>query len=321
MKLIKAFIAFSLVLLFVVSLSCKTAEYEGGRLSLKEGNYEKAIKQFKSALEKEPENGRIYMDLAAAYAFTNQWDEAAEAMENAEKYITEEDADIEQAREELWYKLSNDLAIPAFNEGDYETAIKYFEVATKIKPDSAETWDILGSCYAVLGETEKAIEALEIAYELSPGSADIVHNLAKAYLDIGDFEKANEMLYELEVLEPDNPEIIYLIARIEHDRKNYDLAIEKYRKVLELDDEHLDAMYYQAQLLYDIKEDYEGAKELLESYTTLYEDDAVAWARLAMIYKNLGEKEKALDAAKKAEQIQNKQKSEDETETPPPPPE
>lgn len=319
MRLIKILLILALIFPLVLVVSCKCPAYEGGRLALKEGNFDKAIKDFNMALEENPDNAAIYLDLARAYAGKKEWKDAVENVKKAEE-MNPELEDLALVRDELWYIISNDVAIPAFNEGEYEKAVEYFEIATQLKPDSSETWDILGGCYGLLGRHEDAVEALEKAYELAPDDINVINNLSKAYLELGENEKAEQLLEEMARLDPENVDVIYTLGTNAYMQEEYDTAIEKFEKVLEIQPEHLDAMYYLASIMLDAKDNYERAIELFEEYTSLYEDDPVAWAKLARAYGLAGETEKALEATKKAEEIQDRLEEEEE-ETPPPPPE
>ena len=311
MRIISLLAISLLMLSLTVLLSCKTPELSGGIIALEAGRIDEAIDLFQQARDKQPENPEVYMYLAKAYANKQMWEEAIEALDNGEGLDPKFDEDIKLAREELWVKIYNDFAIPVYVEHDYETAAEYFELASRADPTKAESFNSLGLCYGILEKPEKAVEAFKKAVELQPDNVDFLTNLSSAYLDIGDTEKAAEILFVLAEKEPDNAEVQYKVARSLHLQGNIDEAIEKYRKVIELDPEYLDAYYYLGSALQDEKQDYEGAVEILEKYVEKYEDDEVAWARLAQCYSKTGNKEKAIEAGKKAEEIIKKKKEEE----------
>lgn len=299
-----------LSLSLILFISCKTPELAGGIIALNAGRFDEALKYFNEAKEKQPNNPEVYIYLAKAYANKQKWNEAIEALNQGEGKNPKFDKQIQLAKEELWIKIYNDFAIPAFAEKDYEKAIEYFLLCTRADPSKAEAFNSLGLCYGLIAKPEEAVGALKKAVELNPEKVDYLTNLSSAYLDLGDIEKATEILYILGEKEPNNADVQYKVARALHLHKEIDKAIEKYKKVIELDPEYLDAYYYLGSTYQDEKKDYQGAVDILEKYVAKYDQDEVAWARLAQCYKELGQKDKAIEAAKKAEEIIKKKKEE-----------
>jgi len=306
----KVIVALLLSLSLILFISCKTPELAGGIIALDAGRFDEAIKYFNEAKEKQPNNPEVNIYLAKAYANKQMWNEAIETLNQGEGKNPKFDKQIQLEREELWIKIYNDFAIPAFAEKNYENAIEYFSLCTKADPSKAEAFNALGLCYGLIQKPEEAVKALKKAVELKPDKVDYLTNLSSAYLDLGDIEKATEILYILGEKQPDNPDVQYKVARALHLHKEIDKAIEKYKKVIELDPEYLDAYYYLGASLQDEKKDYKGAVDILEKYVAKYDQDEVAWARLAQCYKELGQKDKAIEAAKKAEEIIKKKKEE-----------
>ncbi len=73
--------------------------------------------------------------------------------------------------------------------GRHEKAIPYLQKSARRDPQ-AETWDLLATCYEVLGETQKTIGAFQQALRLSPDSAQIHYNLGVLFQRIGESGKA-----------------------------------------------------------------------------------------------------------------------------------
>ncbi|MGQ9707102.1 MAG: tetratricopeptide repeat protein [bacterium] len=299
-----------LSLSLILFTSCKSPELAGGIIALNAGRFDEALEDFLIAKEKEPNNPEVYIYLAKVYANKQMWNEAIETLSQGEGKNPKFDKQITLARQELWVKIYNDFAIPAFAEKNYEKAIEYFILCTKADPNMAEAFNSLGLCYSMTEKPEEAVKAFEKAVELHPDKIDYLTNLSSAYIDTGNIEKASEILYILSEKEPDNADVQYKVARTLHLHNKVDEAIEKYRKVIELDPEYLDAYYYLGSVLQDEKEDYKGAVEILEKYVEKFDSDEVAWARLAQCYNKLGQKDKAIEAAKKAEDIIKKKKEE-----------
>jgi len=73
--------------------------------------------------------------------------------------------------------------------GQHEKAIPFLQKSARSDPQ-AETWDLLATCYEVLGETQKTIGAFQQGLRLSPDSAQIHYNLGVLYQRIGESGKA-----------------------------------------------------------------------------------------------------------------------------------
>jgi tetratricopeptide (TPR) repeat protein len=158
-----------------------------------------------------------------------------------------------------------------------------------------------------------AVDMYEKALAMDPESLDYMTDLSSAYLDAGMLDKAAALLEKLVAKNPTNPDIFYKVARSHHlaiaeDKDNATLHLQKakeyYQKTIDLDPTYSDAMYYLGTLYMDNDQDYANAVKYFEDYIKLVPEDKVAWARLAQCYGKLGEEEKAIEAAKKLDELE-----------------
>jgi Flp pilus assembly protein TadD len=91
----------------------------------------------------------------------------------------EGDARMTEERENLRAGLE------AFQVGDWDTAARELELATRQDPEDPHTFSFLGAAYAQQGRQNLAIGALKRAVELDPKSARAHYNLAQACEDAG----------------------------------------------------------------------------------------------------------------------------------------
>lgn len=88
----------------------------------------------------------------------------------------------------------NNLGVLKLRENDFEGAEQMFLKALQIRPGYFAAYTNLGSIYRKKGEIDKAIELLQAGIDASPNNPYSYHSLAKLYLEIDDKEKAEETL-------------------------------------------------------------------------------------------------------------------------------
>jgi tetratricopeptide (TPR) repeat protein len=99
--------------------------------------------------------------------------------------------------------ILNKIGIAYHQLAELQTAKRYYEKSTKLKPDYAEAINNIGTVYYAQKSYRKAIAAYKKSLEYSPESASVLMNLGTAYFS----------------------------------RKSYDLALATYQDALKLDPE------------------------------------------------------------------------------------
>ncbi len=127
-----------------------------GDLYGRNGNYEKAIEEFKRAIELNPKYADAFHNLANTYQQIEKMDLA---IENYEKAI--------EFNPQLWQSYQN-LAAIYFNQENFQKAGQYQEKAVEINPENASLHFNLGVIYAKNNEKEKADKEFQKALELDP---------------------------------------------------------------------------------------------------------------------------------------------------------
>lgn len=117
----------------------KFYRYNYGVLLLGAENYQEAEKQFKKAVEIDPEYQNAIYNLAVTYV---RWGTKMNKEAEEQGLLSEE------------YKEK------------YRAALPYLEQVVEMEPDKAETWELLGRVYSVLGMEEDATKAFEKADSL-----------------------------------------------------------------------------------------------------------------------------------------------------------
>ena len=84
--------------------------------------------------------------------------------------------------------------------GDFVNAIKCFEKAVELNPNSEEAYTNLSVCLGMTKDYEKCIVVLHKSLELNPNSRDALTNLSVIYGHIGNVEKSREYKARLDAL-------------------------------------------------------------------------------------------------------------------------
>lgn len=120
------------------------------------GDYQKAIEEFKSAIELNPDYGDAYHNLGNAY---REIGNNEEAIANYQKALS--------LNPNLWQSHQN-LAARYFELGEFGLALQELEKAVKINPQNPALYINLGILYLQLDEKEKAKEAFQQALLIDP---------------------------------------------------------------------------------------------------------------------------------------------------------
>jgi tetratricopeptide (TPR) repeat protein len=155
------------------------------------GWLDEAVKEFKKAIELDPNSSHAYDNLATVFAEKKQYREALEA------YLTALRLEPDSAT--AHYNLACFLSQHAleFAISEYKTAIEY-------EPDYPDAHLNLGLTYADAGQEEEAERELKTAIELEPTDAFPRHELAGLQMDRGDYRSAIAQLKEVTRLEAEN---------------------------------------------------------------------------------------------------------------------
>lgn len=82
----------------------------------------------------------------------------------------------------------------ALAKGDHDKAIELFKTAIDHNPLFVKAYNELGEIYENIGDLDSAIAYYELAYNISPANASRLLALAKLYYKAGDTEKFDEMV-------------------------------------------------------------------------------------------------------------------------------
>ena len=141
----------------------------GNQLAL-DGKREAALAYYRKALRFEPGNRDALTAVARLQG-------AAPGAGAAPSHSgTGLNVDAVEAEAASWFRSGNAYA----GEGDCERAVDCYREAVRLKPDFANAWNNLGTCYGKLGRHGEAAEAFEAAVAAAPGNENARSNLEQA---------------------------------------------------------------------------------------------------------------------------------------------
>ncbi len=257
----------------------------------------KAIDEYRQAIENDPSSDYLNAGLAELYAKTGR---IRDAVLEAQDILKRDGNNLEARRllGRIYLRSLGDMQAGTQSQEILKLAIEQYEQIVKLDPKSVEDYLLLGRLYHQNNELLKAESEFKAAVQIQPDSEEAVSALAYLYNEEGDSNRALEVLNA--VPEPARTAKIYSALGYTYEQqKEYKQAVEAYRKSTQLDQDNLDAVRGLAQNLMN-----DGQTEAaLEQYKMIVDadpSDAQTYMLIAEIDRRNGKFDQAMDALKKA---------------------
>src|SRR5277367_2092858 len=260
----------------------------------------KAIDEYRLAIESDPSSEYLTSGLAELYAKTGR---IRDAVVEAQDILKRDPNNLEAHKllGRIYLKSLGDIQSGTGSGNVLNLAIDQYEQIVKIEPDNVDDHLLLGRLYRLNHDLQKAEGEFKIAVKLQPDSEEAATTLAYLYNEEGDTARATQTLNSV----PDAARSARLYSALGYtyeQQKDYKQAISAYRKATELDRDNLDAVRGLAENLMN-----DGQTEAaLEQYKVIAEanpEDAQTYVRMSEIYRKNGQFDLALDNLKKAESM------------------
>jgi cytochrome c-type biogenesis protein CcmH/NrfG len=151
-----------------------------------------ALKAFRNADKKFPDNSVVLYWLGRSYDMLHEQEMARTNYERAVK--------INPQNGLAWMYLGTSLV-----DTDPDRAISACKKATAIMPDSAHPWFILGLCYIIQNHASQAIPPLERAVQIKPDFVEAWSTLSGAYSAVGDYKQSSNARARFDELKSRKP--------------------------------------------------------------------------------------------------------------------
>ncbi len=258
----------------------------------------KAIEEYRAAIDADPTSAYLTSGLAELYAKTGR---IRDAVVEAQDIIKRNPNNLEARRllGRIYLRSLGDMQAGSGSESILKLAIEQYEQIVRLQPDSMDDHLLLGRLYRLNNDLQKAETEFKTAVKLQPDSEEAVTTLAYLYNELGDTARAAQVLSSVPNTER-SAKLYSALGYTYEQQKQYKEAIESYRHAIELDRDNLDAIRGLAQnLLNDGQTD-----AALEQYKVIADanpEDAQTYVRIAEIYRKQGKFDLALENLKKAE--------------------
>ena len=260
----------------------------------------KAIEEYRLAIENDPASEYLNAGLAELYAKTGRIRDAVLEAQD----IVKRDPNNREARKllgQIYLRSLGDMQSGSQSQEVLKLAIEQFEAIVKIEPDNIDDHLKLGQLYILNKDLLKAENEFKTAVKIDPHSEEAVTNLAYLYNEEGDNKRAAETLSAV----PEGArtgKIFSALGYTYEQQKDYKKAISAYRQAIDQDKDNLDAMRGLAQNLVN-----DGQIDAaLAEYNAIQEadpQDAQAATKIAEIYRHQGKYDLAMTNLKKAESL------------------
>jgi tetratricopeptide (TPR) repeat protein len=258
----------------------------------------KAIEEYRAAIDADPTSAYLTSGLAELYAKTGR---IRDAVVEAQDIIKRNPNNLEARRllGRIYLRSLGDMQAGSGSESVLKLAIEQYEQIVRLQPDSMDDHLLLGRLYRLNNDLQKAEGEFKTAVKLQPESEEAVTTLAYLYNELGDTARATQVLSSV----PNTQKSAKLYSALGYtyeQQKQFKNAIEAYRHAIELDRDNLDAIRGLAQNLLNDGQ----ADAALQQYKVIADanpEDAQTYVRIAEIYRKQGKFDLALDNLKKAE--------------------
>ncbi len=260
----------------------------------------KAIEEYRLAIENDPSSEYLNAGLAELYAKTGR---IRDAVLEAQDILKRDPNNLEAHKllGRIYLRSLGDMQNGTQSQNVLKLAIEQYQQIVKLEPNNADDHVLLGRLYRLNNELLKAENEFKTAVHLEPDSEEAITTLAYLYNEEGDSKRAIDALSS--VPDTDRSSKLYLaLGYTYEEQKDYKKAIAAYRKATELDHDNLDAVRGLAQNLVN-----DGQTDAaLEQYKIIAEsnpEDPSTYLRMAEIYRRTGKFDLALENLKKAESM------------------
>ncbi|MGC1478269.1 MAG: tetratricopeptide repeat protein, partial [Terriglobales bacterium] len=200
----------------------------------------KAIEEYRAAIDADPTSAYLTSGLAELYAKTGR---IRDAVVEAQDIIKRNPNNLEARRllGRIYLRSLGDMQAGSGSESVLKLAIEQYEQIVRLQPDSMDDHLLLGRLYRLNNDLQKAENEFKTAVKLQPDSEEAVTTLAYLYNELGDTARAAQVLSSVPGAER-SAKLYSALGYTYEQQKQYKEAVEAYRHAIELDRDNLDAI-------------------------------------------------------------------------------
>jgi tetratricopeptide (TPR) repeat protein len=208
---------------------------------------ERAISEYKQAMEADPDSLFLRVNLAELYARANRVGDAVREAEAVLK-VNPDQQDAHRLLANLYLHNLGETQPEKVAKDSLHKAIEHFEALTRLDPTDTDSYITLGRLYRLNNEPSKAEEIFRKALNADPNSRSALVYLAQLYSDQGTYDQAVELLKKIPESEMD-VQTRSLLGLAYLQAGEFDNAAATYEKALAQEPENLDVRRAYAEAL------------------------------------------------------------------------
>ena len=293
---------FSVIITLFIWSGGSSAEYTSAKMAIEKENWEEAEEYLFKALEIEPANAEIMVQIGYhVHAKKRQWiemnkmfNQAIEIDPNA-KVLGRPVTEITKNYQTMFWADNYNKAIRKYNESrrsqdksTLQSATDLFNETLDIDPGEAQTYSILANCYYELGDSKNAVENAKKAHELMPNEYRSNYTLGQILALTGDKENAIAYIEKAVEIAPTEQGAVKQLAGLYYETglkeksiKTFELAIKQ-----ESDKSAKANLYFNLGVLHMQLSNFQDAEDNFMMAYDLNPDDTEALVGIAQTFEN-----------------------------------
>jgi tetratricopeptide (TPR) repeat protein len=261
---------------------------------------ERAIAEYKKAMEADPDSLFLRVELAELYWRMGR---TADAVRDAEAVlkINPDQEDAHRLLANIYWRNLGDPQPDKVAKESLRKAIEHFEALSRIDPSDNDNYLVLGRLYRLNNQRDKAEEAFQKVLKADPDSRSALASLAQLYFDHGEYEEAIEHLKKI----PDqdmNTSLVAMLAYAYSQAGDYENAVTTYEKALAEDSDNLDIRRSYADALASAGKT-AAARTELQKILKQEPNDGPTYLRLGQLDRQEGHFDEARQEFEKAKEL------------------
>ena len=262
---------------------------------------DKAISEYKQAIDADPESLFLQVELAELYWRVGR---SGDAIHEAED-VLKSDPNYPDAHRLLahiyWHMLGENQPEKA-NKDALAKAIEHMEALTRVQPSDLDSWQALGRLYKLNNQPQKAEEAFKKILNVDPDSTEGLGGLAQVYFEQGDYAATVDLLKKVPDENMDQP-LLGMLAYSYTQTHDFDSAVDLYEKALAKDPENQELHRAYAGALLDMGNT-PAARAEFEKILKADPDDGATYLRMAQLDLKEGRFDEARKELERAKSLQ-----------------
>jgi tetratricopeptide (TPR) repeat protein len=276
----------ALLLSAIMVVGCANKYTTSGKIAYNRKDFDKAIEDFKLALQNDSSNAEAYLFLGKAYKEKNDYVLMARNFDKAEALNPGYKGQIDEVRNEIWTNQYN-AGLSDAKADKFDQALKEFQTAIAIEPNKYNPYALVGYAFLRLNNGDSAYIYYQKAYELNRNEAKpdpkLLEGFALMAFNSEKYSKADSLYSQILDLDPNNAEAWLRRGEIADHDTVYDQAVTYYNKSLAIKQDQCDVWFNLGVIYFQHMNKNEEAEQAFTRASDLCPTDTNALVNLSVV--------------------------------------